>query len=122
MISVAKGERKAPAHAAEPSMHSAEVLARLLTPENRQLMSAIRDQKPTSVAQLAEITHRAPPNVKRTLDKLAAVGLVSFRTEGRKKVPRMVAKKITIEMDPFSTRDTIIVTPAAKAVAARPRS
>jgi len=115
MIAVAKGERKAPAHAARPSVHSAEVLARLLTPENRQLMLAIRDRKPDSVAKLAELTHRAPPNVKRTLDKLAAVGLVSFRTEGRKKAPRMAAKKITIEMDPFSTRDRIVVTPAVKA-------
>ena len=100
----------------------AEVLARLLTPQNRQLMLAIRDRKPDSVAKLAKLTHRAPPNVKRTLDKLAALGLVSFRTEGRKKAPRMVAKKITIEMDPFSTRDRIIVTPAVKAAPLRPRA
>ena len=76
MIAVAKGERKAPADAAKPKVHSAEVLARLLTPENRRLMLAIRDRRPDSVAKLAELTHRAPPNVKRTLDKLAAVGLV----------------------------------------------
>ena len=114
MIAVAKGERKAPAHAGQPSVHSAEVLARLLTPQNRRLMLAIRDGKPDSVAQLAELTHRAPPNVKRTLDKLAAVGLVSFRSEGRKKAPRMAAKKITIEMDPFSTHDTIVVTPSSQ--------
>ena len=120
MIAVAKGERKAPAHAARPSVHSAEVLARLLTRGNRQLMLAIRDSKPDSVAKLAELTHRAPSNVKRTLDKLAAVGLVSFRSEGRKHAPRMAAKKITIEMDPFSMHDRIVVTPA-KPASARPR-
>lgn len=122
MIAVAKGERKAPAHAAEPSVHSAEVLARLLTPENRQLMSTIRDEKPDSVAHLAELTHRAPPNVKRTLDKLVAIGLVYFRSDGRKKVPRMAAKKIRIEIDPFSTHETITLTPATKDVVLRHRA
>jgi predicted transcriptional regulator len=121
MIAVANGEQKAPGHAAEPSVHSAEILARLLTPENRQLMSTIRDKKPASVAHLAVLTHRASPNVKRTLDKLAAVGLVSFRFEGRKKVPCMAAKKITIEIDPFSTDDKIVVTPATKAAPPRAR-
>jgi predicted transcriptional regulator len=82
-------------------------------------MSAIRDEEPESDAHLAELTRRAPPNVKRTLDKLAAVGLVTFRTQGRKKVPRMAAKKITIEMDPFSTDDKIVVTPVAKVVPSR---
>lgn len=121
MIAVAKGERAAPAHAAEPSVHSADVLARLLTPANRRLMSTIRNEKPQSVAQLAELTHRAPPNVKRTLDKLAAVGLVSIHTEGRKKVPRIMARKIVVEMDPFSGRDKITVTPAAGRVSTRSR-
>ncbi len=121
MIAVAKGEQTAPAHAAEPSVHSADVLARLLTPENRRLMSTIRDDKPQSVAQLAELTHRAPPNVKRTLDKLVAVGLVRIHTEGRKKVPTIMAKKIIIEMDPFSARDKVTVTPAAVAGPTRSR-
>jgi len=115
MISVAEGVRKPPPDAAEPSVHSAEVLARLLTPENRRLLSAIRDQNPQSVARLAEITKRAAPNVTRTLDKLAAVGLVRFTTDGRKKVPAIAATKISIEIDPFSARDKIIITPVKPA-------
>ena len=120
MIAVAKGERKAPAHAAEPSVHSAEVLARLLTPENRQLMLTIRDDHPQSIAHLAELTHRASPNVKRTLDKLEAIGLIYFRLDGRKRIPRMAAKKVTIQMNPFSLDDTITFTPA-NTVPSKPR-
>jgi predicted transcriptional regulator len=120
MIAVAKGERKAPAHAAEPSVHSAEVIARLLTPENRELMSVIRDEQPASVAALAELTKRAPSNLTRTLDKLVAVGLVSFSSEGRRKAPRIAAQKIMIEIDPFSPGDKVHITPAPSFARKRP--
>lgn len=118
MIAVARGERKAPRHAAEPSVHSADLIARLLTPENRVLMSTIRDQRPKSVAALAVLTHRAPSNLTRTLDKLAAVGLVTFASVGRRKAPQAVAGKIVIEIDPFSLDDTIRVVKRAR----KPRS
>ena len=115
MIAVARGERKAPRHASEPSVHSADLIARLLTPENRLLMSTIRDQRPESVAALAVLTHRAASNLTRTLDKLAAVGLVTFATVGRRKAPQAVAGKIVIEIDPFSLDDTIrVVKPTRK--------
>ncbi|MGH8673594.1 MAG: hypothetical protein ACREVG_04735, partial [Burkholderiales bacterium] len=50
MISAARGERKAPAGAARASFESVEALMRLLTPENRQLLAAIENRKPASVA------------------------------------------------------------------------
>ena len=112
MIAVAKGERAAPPSAAAATVHSAEVLARLLTPQNRELMSTIRDRKPASIAELAKLSHRAAPNVVRTLDKFAALGLVYFLSEGRSKAPRVAARKITIEIDPYSAKDIISVTPA----------
>jgi predicted transcriptional regulator len=112
MIAVAKGERAAPAAAGEASVHSAEVLARLLTQQNRKLMSTIRDKKPRSIAELAKLSQRAAPNVVRTLDKLVALGLVYFLSEGRSKAPRVAARKITIEIDPYSSKDVISVTPA----------
>jgi predicted transcriptional regulator len=107
MIAVARGEREAPRHAAEPSVHSADLIARLLTPENRALMAVIRDQHPTSVAHLAQLTSRAPSNLTRTLDKFEAAGLISFKGEGRRKVPISMVGTIHIEMDPFSQHDTV---------------
>ena len=52
MKAVARGEKPAPADAATPSFESAEVLLRLLTPENRDLLKIIRDKRPQSVADL----------------------------------------------------------------------
>lgn len=111
MIAVAKGERVAPAGAATATVHSAEIVARLLTRQNRELMSTIRDKKPASIAELAKLSHRAAPNVVRTLDKFVALGLVYFLSEGRSKAPRVAARKITIVIDPYSTKDVISVTP-----------
>lgn len=119
MIAVARGERRAPRTAGQPSVHSAEVLARLLTPQNRRLMMAIRDKRPASIAELAKVTHRAAPNLVRTLDKLVALGLVHYETAGRSKAPRVTATKITIEIDPYSTRDVISVTPVRGAERSR---
>jgi len=109
MIAVARGERKAPPHAPAPSVHAADLIARLLTPENRKLMMTIRDRRPDSVAELAALTTRAPSNVTRTLDKLAAAGLVHFETHGRKKTPRTIASRVVIEIDPFSAVDSMRV-------------
>jgi predicted transcriptional regulator len=39
-----------------------------------------RDAKPQSVAELARLTHRAEPNLLRTLNKLEAFGLLEMRT------------------------------------------
>ena len=107
MLAVARGERRAPPHAAHPSVHSADLMARLLTVENRALLAAIRRSKPASVAALAALTNRAPSNVTRTLDKLAAVGLVHFEVTGRRKAPRTAAGRIIIEIDPFRQADVI---------------
>ncbi len=118
MIAVARGERKAPPHAAEPSVHSADVIARLLTPQNRQLMVAIREHRPASVAQLALLTERAPSNLIRTLDKLVAAGLVHYEADGRRKAPRTMTGKVVIEIDPFSDVDTVRVVQARRPKAA----
>ena len=74
MRAVARGERKVPADAAKPNFNSVDALIRLLTPENRQLLALIRDRKPGSVAELAQIAGRAQPNLTRTLAKLEPPG------------------------------------------------
>lgn len=109
MIAVARGERRAPSHAGHPSVHSADLLARLLTAENRALLAVIHRARPASVAELAQLTGRAPSNVTRTLEKLAGVGLVHFEVTGRRKAPRTAARRILIEIDPFSASDRIRV-------------
>ncbi len=109
MRAVARGERAAPADAAKPTFNSVGAVVRLLTSENRLLLAIIRDRKPGSVAELAQITGRAQPNLTRTLAKLEAAGFINMKTVGRRKAPSTAVKKIVVEIDPFSDRDRMRV-------------
>lgn len=109
MRAVARGERPAPADAAMPSFNSIGAVVRLLTPENRRLLAMIRDRKPRSVAELAQLTGRAQPNLTRTLAKLEAAGFIKMKATGRRKAPSAAVKKIVVEIDPYSDRDRLRV-------------
>ena len=82
-------------------------LLRLLTPKNRELLAIIRDRKPRSIAELAEMTGRKPPNVTRTLGKLEAVGFVRMKTVKHRKVPTAAVRAFRISIDPFSQNDRL---------------
>jgi predicted transcriptional regulator len=109
MKAVARGERSAAADSAKPSFNSIEAVVRLLTPANRRLLALIRDRKPGSVAELAQMTGRAQPNLTRTLAKLQAAGFVTMKTIGRRKAPSVAVKKILVEIDPYSDHDRLSV-------------
>lgn len=114
MVAVAKGERPAPPEANVRSLNSLETVARLLTKENRKLLSLIRDSEPKSVAELAELSGRSQPNLTRTLNKLQAVGFVVMSLAGRQKAPRVALQKLTVEIDPYSELDTFRFVPLKK--------
>lgn len=107
MKEVASGKRPAPRGAGGVSFDSVETLLRLLTPKNRELLAVIRDKKPQSIAELAEMTGRKPPNVTRTLGKLEAVGFVRMKTVKRRKVPMASVRALRINIDPFSQNDRL---------------
>ncbi len=108
MMAVARGEKPAPDYAGKQTFESVDVLIRLLTPENRQLLAMIRDRKPQSVAELAEISGRAQPNLTRTLAKLEAAGFVQMQGGAeRRKVPTAIVSKLRVEIDPFSQNDRL---------------
>ena len=109
MRAVARGERPAPTDAGRPTFNSVEALVRLLTPDNRQLLAIIRDRKPQSVAELAQLSGRAQPNLTRTLAKLEGAGFITMKAVGRRKAPSVAVKKIVVEIDPYSDRDRMRV-------------
>jgi predicted transcriptional regulator len=109
MRAVARGERPASPDAGQPTFESVEALLHLLTPLNRQLLAIIRDRKPQSVTELAELTGRAQPNLTRTLAKLEGAGFITMKSVGRRKAPRVAVKKIVVEIDPYSDRDQMRV-------------
>lgn len=82
------------------SFESVESLARLLTKENRRLLSLIAEKRPSSIVVLANRLHRAPSNVTRTLSKFQKLGLVELVPgEGKTKVPRLNLEKLRFELD-----------------------
>ncbi len=107
MKAVARGKRVAPKDAAAPSFESVSALLRLLTPANRALLAVIRDKKPQSIAELAELTGRAQPNLTRTLGKLEAVGFVQMKNVRRRKVPTAAVHAFRVKIDPFSSNDRL---------------
>ncbi len=107
MKAVARGERLAPKDAGGKTFDSVEALLRLLTPQNRELLAIIRDKKPQSIAELAELTGRAQPNLTRTLGKLAAIGFVRLKNVDRRKVPTTTIHSLRINIDPFSQNDRL---------------
>jgi predicted transcriptional regulator len=110
MQSVARGEQKAPADAAQISFESIDGVFRLLTPENRTLLATIDKQKPVSVAELARLVHRAEPNVSRTLGKLEALGFVRLKQgAGKSKIPELAIRHLTVDMDICSQQDRVAV-------------
>lgn len=107
MRAVARGEKSAPKDAAVPSFESVGALMRLLTPENRELLAIIRDKKPQSIEELAQLTGRAASNLTRTLGKLEAVGFVELKGVERRKVPVATVHTFRIKIDPFSMNDRV---------------
>ena len=79
---------------------SLEAGAKLLSVRNRQLLRLIAIREPQSVTELADMAHRAPQNVQRTLHRLSAAGIVRLnRGEGRAVRPTLTARKVHIEID-----------------------
>jgi predicted transcriptional regulator len=109
MKAVARGAKLAPVTAAVPSFSSVVALLRLLTPENRDLLAIIRKHRPQSIAELAQLTGRAAPNLTRTLGKLAAVGFVRMDTVAKRKVPKTLVQTLRLRIDPFSMNDRLEV-------------
>jgi len=110
MKAVARGDQSAPGSENKVRFNSVAALTRLLTAENRELLAKVRDYEPQSIAELAEITGRAAPNLTRTLEKLEAAGLISIKQVGNRKVATAEVSKIHFEIDPYSNNDWLKVT------------
>jgi predicted transcriptional regulator len=82
-MAIARGERKR--KRGEPTVwfRSVESFAKVLSDRNRALLALIAEEKPESLAELAELSGRAKSNLSRTLRTLENYGLVRL-TKGRK--------------------------------------
>ena len=79
---------------------SAEAMVKLLSEENLSLLHLISARHPGSLRELATLAKRKESNLSRTLKKLEEAGIVRFeRGRGRMRVPRLAARRVTLDLD-----------------------
>ena len=78
---------------------SPEAMVKLLS-ANISLLRLIAVNKPASIIELAQQAHRAAPNLLRTLNKLKEAGIIVLEHgPGRTRIPRVAARRVTLELD-----------------------
>jgi predicted transcriptional regulator len=79
---------------------SPEAMVKLLSNDNIALLQLIGSSRPASMVELAAICHRAVSNLSRTLKKFHEAGIVDFeRGPGRTRIPRVIARRVTLDLD-----------------------
>lgn len=76
-----------------------EKLMRLLTERNLALLRLIRERKPASLTELAEMSGRPKASLTRTMQRMKALGIVRFSAgEGRGKSPVVACERLRLEV------------------------
>ena len=95
-LAIAHGERKPAPGEPKIWFTSMRSLAEVLSDDNRALLRLIDEQKPESLARLAQLSGRAPSNLSRTLKTMERYGLVELRRESRHVYPVAMATEFLI--------------------------
>jgi predicted transcriptional regulator len=74
-------------------------LAAVLSEDNRALLRVIREAKPRSLTELAELTGRKLPNLSRTIKTMASHGLVDLIRDKGEVRPMVRATAFTVLLD-----------------------
>ena len=86
-IAIAKGQYKLRSSEPKVWLTSFKSLASALSEENQELLKLIREQRPESIAQLAEMSGRKTSNLSRTLKTLERCGIVALKESRTKTQP-----------------------------------
>ena len=86
-IAIAKGQYKLRSSEPKVWLTSFKSLASALSEENQELLKLIREQRPESIAQLAEMSGRKTSNLSRTLKTLERCGIVALKEPRTKTQP-----------------------------------
>lgn len=96
-IAIAKGEYTPKKNEPKIWFESLKSMAQVLSNENRQLLKIIVDRKPTSLAELEEMTGRRKSNLSRTLKTLERYGIVELHKEKNRIIPEVKAMDFRVE-------------------------
>ena len=91
MRAVARGERRATPLPAAP-------LLAALSREALDLLGVLLRHRPANMTELVSMTGRAQPNISRSLQALAAHGLVRLVREGREVRPEAIARAVILDL------------------------
>ena len=88
-IAIAKGEVKPSKDQPKIWFDSLESMAQVLSTKNRELLKAIKDEKPKSLKELSDVSGREVSNLSRTLRKMERYGIVTLEKENKAIKPRV---------------------------------
>lgn len=99
-IAIAHGKYKPKKDEPKVWFRSIELLAQVLSTENKILLEIIKTQHPQSITELATLAGREVSNTSRTLKNMKKYGLVDFvKGEHRMMKPVLPYKNLKIEHD-----------------------
>ena len=96
ILAIAKGELKPKPSDPKIWFTSMRSLAQVLSDENRALLDMIRESKPDSITELADLTGRKQGNLSRTLKTMCSYGLVKMERRDHRVRPVAVAEHYQI--------------------------
>ena len=91
MQAVARGERL-------PSPRPAAPMMAALSSEAIELMKTVLQERPTNLTELVRLTGRAQPNVSRSLQHLAAYGLIRLVRSGKEVKPEPLVATLVVDL------------------------
>ena len=98
-LAVARGERRIAPSEPKVWFTSTEILAKVLSAGNRELLQIIVEKAPGSLDELARITGRAKSNLSRTLKTMAGYGLVRLeRGERGRIIPKVTHDRVELDL------------------------
>jgi predicted transcriptional regulator len=97
-MAIVRGEYKLSPDEPKVWFTSIESLAQVVSTKNKLLLEIIRQSKPASMKDLAELSHRKPGNLSRTLHTMERYGLVKIRQgEGGRRIPEVHYERIEFD-------------------------
>lgn len=99
-LAIARGQYKPGPDEPKVWFQSLDVLAKILSPVNRELLKLINRTQPESLDELAERTGRAVSNLSRTLRTMERYQLVRLEPGPRRRLaPRVEYDGVELDLD-----------------------
>lgn len=98
-LAIARGKLKPSPGEPKVWFASAESFAKVLSAGNRKLLALIAERHPGSLEELAQASGRKKSNLSRTLNRMAACGLITLTRGARGRlIPKVEFDRIVLQL------------------------